>query len=102
LGLIIEHQIAFQPLARLDCGHFHYDTGALLVSGRRRGILSLSDGLADDLERYLAEARPGVARVEEPALFVSRDGVRLSDVSFRAILDRHARAAGLAQIRFFL
>lgn len=102
LGLIIEHRMAFQALSNLDTTHFHYDTGALLVGGRRRGILSLSDGLADDLQRYLTETRLGVAKVGEPALFVSREGVRMSDVSFRAIFDRHAKAAGLSKIRFSL
>jgi integrase/recombinase XerD len=99
LALIIEHRLPFKALARLDLCHFHYDTGAILVSGRRAGILSVSDGLTDDLERYLSEARPGVAKVEEPALFVGRDGDRMSDVSFRAILDRHAQAAGLGKLR---
>lgn len=101
LGLIIEHRLAFKALSNLDCGSFHYDTGALLVGGRRRGILSLSDGLAEDLQRYLTEARPGVAKVGESALFVSREGARMSNVSYRAILDRHAKAAGLPKIRFF-
>jgi site-specific recombinase XerD len=102
LGLIIEHRLAFQVLSNLDTSHFHYDTGALMVRGRRRGILSLSDGLADDLQRYLTEARPGMARVDELALFVSRQGgVRMVDVSFRTVLDRHAHTAGLPKIRFF-
>lgn len=100
LGLILEHRLAFQALAALDCGSFHYDTGAIMVGGRRRGILSLSDGLAEDLQSYLVEARPGVAKVEESALFVSSDGTRMTPVSFRNILDRHAKAAGLPRIRF--
>ena len=102
LALIIEHRLSFKALARLDLCHFHYDTGAIFVSGRRVGILSVSEGLADDLERYLSEARPGVAKVEEPALFVGRDGGRMSDVSFRAILDRHAQGRRAWQTSFFL
>jgi integrase/recombinase XerD len=100
LGLLIEHRLAFQALANLDTGHFHYDTGALLVGGRHRRILSLSDGLADDLQHYLTGARPGVAKVGEPALFVSRAGVRMTGNSYRTVLDRHAQSAGLSKTRF--
>ena len=71
-----------------------------MVGGRRRGVLSLSDGLAEDLQSYLIEARPGVARAEESALFVSRDGTRMTAASFRAIIDRHAKAAGLSKTCF--
>jgi integrase/recombinase XerD len=100
LGLIIEHRLAYRVLSNLDLGHFHYDTAALLTSGRKRGILSLSDGLAEDIQHYLTQARPAVAKVNEPALFVSRQGSRMTDVSFRTILDRHAQAADLTRIRF--
>lgn len=100
LGLIIEHRLAFEVLAALDCGSFHYDTGAVMAGGRRRGVVSLSEGLTEDLQSYLVEARPGVAKVEESALFVGRDGTRMTAASFRSIVDRHARAAGLSKACF--
>lgn len=90
LGLVLEHRTPHQALARAEVGHFCHATGALLMTGRRRGILSLSDGLADDIERYLTEARSGVAAAGEQALFVGRHGHRLTAASFGQILGRHA------------
>ena len=47
------------------------------------------------LRRYLAEGRPKLAKPGEQALFVNRDGKRLSGRSIQQIVRRHAMRAGL-------
>jgi integrase/recombinase XerC len=61
--------------------------------GKRRSVpIGAMAGAA--LERWCA-ARPGLARDDEAALFVSRRGTRLSPSQVRARLGQLARAAGL-------
>lgn len=101
LGLIIETRVSAPALSRLEIDHFEPDMAALLVSGRRREILGLSDGLLSDLVRYLGEARPGVAASGETALFIGRAGRRLSPAAFRQVVATHARRAGVPKPSFF-
>lgn len=100
LGLVTEARISAGALSRLELEHFQTDTAALLVSGRKREILSLSEGLLGDLSRYLAVARPGVATSDEQALFVSSDGRRLSSGAFRQVVAAHAKRAGVCRPPF--
>lgn len=93
LGLVLESRVTHPALARLDLGHFQPDTGALWLSGRTSGILSLSDGLVDDLAAYLNKWRPGVAAKGEEALFVSASGHRMTSSAFRAIIRTRAQQA---------
>lgn len=95
LGLIIEAQVAYPALARLDLTHFQPDTGALWVSGRRSGVVSLSESLTDDLVAYLRKWRPAVAIKDEAALFVSAHGRRMTPGAFAAIVRTHAQRAQL-------
>jgi integrase/recombinase XerD len=95
LGLILETRASAGALARLDLEHFHPDTGALLLQGRRREILSLSDGLCIDLVRYLREARPAVAQPGELAFFVGKHGRRMVAGAFQMIIKLGARHAGV-------
>jgi integrase/recombinase XerD len=93
LGLVLEVPMSPPALARLDLEHFQPDTGALWLSGRRSGIVSLSDGLAEDLVAYLRKWRAGVAIKDEPALFVSPRGRRMTGGAFRTIIRAHAQRA---------
>lgn len=96
LGLALETRASSGALVRLDLEHFQSDVGALLLQGRRREIVSLSDGLCLDLVRYLQEARPAVAGVGERALFVgNRKGQRLTNSAFLAIIRIRAEQAGV-------
>lgn len=82
VGLIFETGIPIQACSRLDLESLQTDVGALLASGRKAGVYSLSQGLTDDLERYLQHARPLLAGAvkDEPALFLNSKGRRMSDV----------------------
>lgn len=95
LGLVLETRPSSGALVRLDLEHFQPDVGALLLQGRRREIVSLSDGLCIDLVRYLREARPAVAQAGELAFFVGEHGGRMVYGSFRGIIRAHAQRAGV-------
>jgi site-specific recombinase XerD len=47
------------------------------------------------LRRYVADARPQLSAGEDQALFLNRDGGRLSGRSMQQIVRRHALKAGL-------
>jgi integrase/recombinase XerD len=96
LGLILGPKLSHGALARLQLGHVALDAGALMASGRRGGVQSLSDGLCADLERYLNESRPvlvGSQRYE--AFFLNRFAQPLSKESVNAVVIRAHRKSGL-------
>jgi site-specific recombinase XerD len=96
LGLILGPKLSFGALARLELGHVDLDAGALMASGRRGGVQSLSDALCADLERYLTESRPllvGSQRYE--AFFLNRFSRPLSKESVNAVVMHAHRQAGL-------
>lgn len=95
LALVLETRASGKALARLDLEHFCADTGALLLSGRRREIVSLSDGLLDDCSRYLREGRASVALTEEKAFFVGCHGRRMGPENFGEMIRRSAKLAGV-------
>lgn len=95
LGLVLETRASAGALVRLDLEDFQADVGALLLQGRRREIVSLSDGLCIDLERYLREARPAVAKTGELAFFVGQHGGRMVCGYFLGIIRTHAQSAGV-------
>lgn len=102
LGLVIEAQASPGALSRLDVADFQPDTGAMLLKGRRRRIVSLEPGLQDDIERYLRLGRAGYAQPGEVALLLSRFGTRMGGPGFLALLNRYCRQAGLERPTFFL
>lgn len=100
LGLLIENQASPAALSRLDLADFQPDTGALMLRGRTRRIVSLSTGLQADLERYLRLGRAGVANPDEQALFVSRDGCRLCSAAHGTYLRQLCERAGVPRPHF--
>jgi integrase/recombinase XerD len=86
LGLLFETGIPVAVCSRLDLGHLQLDTGTLLAAGRLREIHSLSDGLLDDLERYLHHGRPLLCRRPSEALFLGLRGDRLTAEAARVRL----------------
>ena len=100
LRLILETRVSAPALSRLELEDFEPNTAALLVSGRKREILSLSEPLTNDLAGYL-EARTVVAASDEKALFVGRSGRRLTPGAFRQIVAIHAQRAGVPKPSFF-
>jgi integrase/recombinase XerC/integrase/recombinase XerD len=72
--------------------------------GGRTRLVPLGEPAQAALERYLARARPALARItSEPALFISKSGRRLSTSDVRRRLTTWARLAaaqapGLAEV----
>lgn len=95
LGLVLETRSSAGALVRLDLEHFQPEVGALLLQGRRREIVSLSEGLCIDLVRYLRQARPTVAQPGETAFFLGEHGGRMVVNSFYGIIRSHAQRAGV-------
>lgn len=100
LALIIEHQASPPVLSRLDLSDFQPDTGALLLKGRKRRIVSLGAGLQADLERYIRLGRQGYAQPGEQALLVSRFGKRMGSQAFSILLNGYCRRAGVPRPSF--
>lgn len=65
--------------------------------GDKERIVVIGRPAAEAIHRYLREGRPQRARVGETALFVNREGYRLSGRSVQKIVRKHALAAGLDQ-----
>lgn len=95
LGLLLETKISRPACAALELSHLDLETGAIMAGGRRGGVLSISDGLGADLERYLREGRPLLVRLEEPSskLFLNRFGRPLTVLVVAALVRAaHERA----------
>lgn len=101
LGLVLEQQASPTAFSRLDLVDFQPDTGALLLKGRKRRIVSVSAGLQADLERYLRLGRAGLAQPGEQALFVNCRGTRLSVTGARLLIRGHCERAGVPRPSFF-
>jgi integrase/recombinase XerD len=89
--------------ARLDVADLDLHGGTLLVrngKGRRDRVVPVPERAARALDVYLREARPLLLRrAAEPALFLTAWwGRRLSIAALVQILQRHARAAGIARV----
>ncbi len=83
----------------MDVDAVDYDSDAVRVlgKGRKERVVPVGEPARKALERYLATARPALlADPEEPALFVSRRGNRLSPSDLRRRLARWMREAALA------
>jgi site-specific recombinase XerD len=89
-------------LVRLDVVDVHLEDRALRVTGKgeKTRTVPLGDPAADAVRRWLARGRPALVDPPrdgpaEPALLVSRRGLRLSTSDVRRRMDRWVREAGL-------
>jgi site-specific recombinase XerD len=65
--------------------------------GRKERVVLFGRPAGQALTRYLKTGRPRLALADERALFVNRDGARLSARSMQKIVRQHALRAGLDQ-----
>lgn len=65
--------------------------------GNKERVVVFGRPAADALERYLRKGRGQLVAAGEPALFVNREGLRLSGRSVQKIVRKHALMAGLDQ-----
>ncbi|MEW6689063.1 MAG: tyrosine-type recombinase/integrase [Pseudomonadota bacterium] len=87
-----------EEVCRLDCAEVDLDSGVARVRYRGKDrVLLLGGAACEALRDYLLHSRPRFAP-EPAALFVARDGRRLTVRNIRTILRRLARKAGLEPV----
>ena len=68
----------------------------MLGKGRKERLVPLGEEALEWLERYLAEARPGLNRGSaDPHLFLTARGGPLTRQAFWYLVKRHAQVAGI-------
>jgi len=100
LELLYAAGVRVSEVAGADLKALDLAENSLLVRGKgnKERMVLIGQPAADALRRYLAEARPRLQPAAgETALFLNRDGTRLSARSVQLIVQRHARKAGLPQ-----
>jgi integrase/recombinase XerC/integrase/recombinase XerD len=83
----------------MDVGAVDYESDVVRVigKGRKERVVPIGEPARKAMERYMAASRPAlVSEPDEPALFVSRRGNRLSPSDVRRRLARWVRSAALA------
>jgi tyrosine recombinase XerC len=97
LELMYASGVRISEAAGLDVRALDLEEQALLVRGKgnKERIVLIGDPAARALRRYLAQGRPRLADGAEPALFLNRDGGRLSVRSIQKIVRLHALRAGI-------
>ena len=97
LELLYAAGVRLSEVSALNLPHLDLGERTMLVRGKgNKERMVLAGALAEvALRRYLAEGRPKLAKPGEQALFVNRDGTRLSGRSVQQIVRRHAMRAGL-------
>jgi site-specific recombinase XerD len=97
LELMYAAGVRLSEVAALNIEAIDLEERTLVVRGKgnkeRMVIVGAPAEVA--LRRYLADSRPQLAKSGERALFVNRDGTRLSARSIQQIVRRHAMKAGL-------
>jgi tyrosine recombinase XerC len=97
LELMYAAGVRLSEVAALGLSHLDLGERTLLVRGKGNKERMVLVGAPAEvaLRRYLAGGRPKLAAGGEEALFVNRDGKRLSSRSIQQIVRRHALKAGL-------
>jgi tyrosine recombinase XerC len=88
-----------EEIVNLDLDSPDFDSESLRVAGKgsKTRVVPMGEPAQRTLERYLAQARPALADDRnEPSLFLSRRGRRLSPSDVRRRLERWVRQASVA------
>ncbi|HXG35433.1 MAG TPA: site-specific tyrosine recombinase/integron integrase [Dehalococcoidia bacterium] len=100
LELMYAAGIRLSETVGLNLNDLNLDEQTLLVCGKgdKERMVVMGKPAAEALQRYLRQARPLLAsEATEPALFLNREGNRLSARSVQLLVRRYARKAGLPQ-----
>jgi site-specific recombinase XerD len=97
LELMYAAGVRLSEVAALNLSQLDLNERTLLVRGKgNKERMVLVGGPAESaLRRYLADGRPKLSNGATDALFLNRDGKRLSGRSVQQIVRRHALRAGL-------
>ena len=99
LELMYAAGVRLSEVVGLDIANLDAAERTLRVRGKgnKERIVLVGQPAEKALRRYLSQARPKLAGDGEQALFLNRDGGRLSGRSIQQIVRRHALRAGLDQ-----
>lgn len=91
--------VRLSEIVGLNVQNIDFDERAMLVRGKgnKERIVLFGEPAETAIKRYLSDVRPELAQAKEEALFVNRDGKRLSGRSIQQIVRKHALKAGLDQ-----
>ena len=97
LELLYASGLRVSEVVGVDVAGMDLDERTVRVWGKgaRERLVMMGRPAARAVERYLAEGRPRLSRRLEPALFLNRDGVRLSQRAVQLMVRRCALAAGI-------
>jgi len=97
LELLYATGIRVSELVGLPVGDTNLNAGFVRVTGKgkKTRLVPLGQAAREAVERYLGEVRPAWARPDEPALFVTPRGRRMTRQGFWKLLRGYARAAGV-------
>jgi integrase/recombinase XerD len=98
LELLYGAGIRLGEAVRADVSDLDLHAGVLLVrsgKGKKDRVVPVEGRAAIALGTYLADTRPELVKRVEAALFLSRDGARLSKVGLQAVVKRHGQAIGI-------
>jgi tyrosine recombinase XerC len=97
LELMYAAGVRLSEVVGLDLKHLDLSERTLLVRGKgnKERMVLVGEPAEKALRRYLAEARQQLSGGDGQALFLNRDGGRLSGRSMQQIVRRHALRAGL-------
>lgn len=97
LELLYGCGLRVSELVGLDVGSVDLEdrTARVLGKGSRERVVMMGKPAAKAVRRYLQDARPQLAHAPETALFLNRDGGRLSQRAVQIIVRKHATAAGI-------
>jgi integrase/recombinase XerC len=99
LELMYAAGVRLSEIVALDVKNLDLAERTLIVRGKgnKERMVLIGAPAEQALRRYLADGRPKLASGEDSALFLNRDGNRLSGRSVQQIVRRHALRAGLDQ-----
>lgn len=99
LELMYAAGVRLSEIAGLDIENLDLTEHTVRVRGKgnKERIVLIGQPAAQALARYLGEGRPHLADEPTPALFLNRDGGRLSGRSIQTIVRTHSLRAGLDQ-----
>jgi tyrosine recombinase XerC len=99
LELMYASGVRLSEVVGVDIRNLDLEERTLLVRGKgnKERVVLLGSPAEKAIRRYLARGRPRLCSGPEMALFVNRDGKRLSGRSIEKIVRQHALKAGLGQ-----
>lgn len=91
--LLYSSGIRVSELSGLDVGSINFSAMTVKVfgKGKKERIVPLGSFAAEVLNRYILTLRKELVRIDEPALFINKNGTRLSTRGVRKICDKYIK-----------